>query len=104
MYHRKHTLSQDGGILRFYRGVGPALIQGPMSRFGDTAANAGTLALLDSYDATNTLPVRRILVLDTLHGTANGAMQHSFLIAHMGHVCMRQWCSRSLNGDCGRLV
>lgn len=51
------TLYADGGILRFYRGVGPALIQGPMSRFGDTAANAGTLALLDSYDATSTLPV-----------------------------------------------
>jgi hypothetical protein len=29
-----------------------------MSRFGDTAANAGTLAMLDSYDATSTLPVR----------------------------------------------
>jgi hypothetical protein len=53
-----HKLPQDGGILRFYRGVGPALIQGPMSRFGDTAANAGTLAMLDSYDATSTLPVR----------------------------------------------
>lgn len=51
------TLYADGGILRFYRGVGPALIQGPMSRFGDTAANAGTLALLDSYASTSTLPV-----------------------------------------------
>ncbi len=48
---------QDGGVRRFYRGVGPALIQGPMSRFGDTAANAGTLALLDSYDSTSSLPV-----------------------------------------------
>ena len=28
-----------------------------MSRFGDTAANSGTLALLDSYDSTATLPV-----------------------------------------------
>lgn len=52
----KH-LYKDGGIIRFYRGVGPALIQGPMSRFGDTAANAGSLALLDSYDATSHLPV-----------------------------------------------
>lgn len=54
-----HVSLQDGGIRRFYRGVGPALIQGPMSRFGDTAANAGTLAMLDSYDATSTLPVIR---------------------------------------------
>ena len=43
--------------------MGPALIQGPMSRFGDTAANAGTLALLDSYDATSTLPVRALCLL-----------------------------------------
>ena len=32
------TLYSDGGIPRFYRGVLPALVQGPMSRFGDTAA------------------------------------------------------------------
>lgn len=51
---------QEGGIVRFYRGLGPALIQGPMSRFGDTAANAGTLALLDSYDATSNMAVRHL--------------------------------------------
>jgi hypothetical protein len=42
------TLYKDGGIPRFYRGVGPALVQGPLSRFGDTAANAGTLSLLEN--------------------------------------------------------
>lgn len=42
-----HMLYSDGGIARFYRGVGPALIQGPLSRFGDTAANAGMLAFLE---------------------------------------------------------
>ena len=47
----------SGGIRRFYRGVGPALIQGPMSRFGDTAANSGMMALLNSYDNTKDLPV-----------------------------------------------
>lgn len=51
------TLYADGGIRRFYRGVGPALIQGPLSRFGDTAANSGVLTLLDSFDSTKTLPV-----------------------------------------------
>ena len=40
------TLYEDGGrglkgITRFYRGLVPALFQGPLSRFGDTAANTG---------------------------------------------------------------
>lgn len=47
------TLYDDGGIRRFYKGVGPALLQGPLSRFGDTAANAGVLAFLEH----STLPV-----------------------------------------------
>lgn len=51
------TLYADGGLRRFYRGVGPALIQGPLSRFGDTAANSGILSLLDSMDSTKNLPV-----------------------------------------------
>jgi len=51
------TLYSDGGIRRFYRGVGPALFQGPLSRFGDTAANAGMLALLASSSATQDMPV-----------------------------------------------
>lgn len=51
------TLYADGGIGRFYRGVGPALFQGPLSRFGDTAANAGMLALLASTEQTKNLPV-----------------------------------------------
>ncbi|MEW5298010.1 MAG: hypothetical protein WDW36_001174 [Sanguina aurantia] len=44
------TLWKDGGIPRFYSGLGPALIQGPLSRFGDTAANTGALALLEDVD------------------------------------------------------
>ena len=32
-------------------------MQGPLSRFGDTAANTGTLAALDAIDATANLPV-----------------------------------------------
>ena len=70
------ALYKDGGIPRFYRGtlltlpaislvdatrrrVGliPALMQGPLSRFGDTAANTGTLALLDTFESTKDLPV-----------------------------------------------
>jgi len=51
------TLYADGGVLRFYRGVLPALIQGPLSRFGDTAANTGVLTLLNSLDATKDMSV-----------------------------------------------
>ena len=46
-----------GGIARFYRGLFPALLQGPLSRFGDTAANAGVMTLVDSMSSTRDLPV-----------------------------------------------
>ncbi|KAL0571935.1 hypothetical protein V5O48_010025 [Marasmius crinis-equi] len=44
------------GFRRFYAGLLPALIQGPISRFGDTASNVGILALLNSNEYTRTLP------------------------------------------------
>lgn len=50
------ALYKDGGIPRFYRGVVPALLQGPLSRFGDTAANTGTIELLNNLDVTKDLP------------------------------------------------
>lgn len=55
------ALYKDGGggipgIARFYRGLVPALMQGPLSRFGDTAANTGTLVILDSYASTKEWP------------------------------------------------
>jgi len=37
----------EGGIPRFYRGLVPGMIQAPVSRFGDTAANDGALAALE---------------------------------------------------------
>ena len=40
------ALYREGGLLRLYQGVLPALVMGPLCRFGDTAANAGALALL----------------------------------------------------------
>jgi len=49
------TLYQSG-VGRYYQGLGPALIQGPVSRFGDTAANAGILALLQSNSYLKDLP------------------------------------------------
>ena len=50
-------LYRDGGLGRFYKGVGPALIQGPLSRFGDTASNAGILSLMNQNESTKSLPV-----------------------------------------------
>lgn len=41
-------LYKEGGIPRFYQGLPFALVQGPLTRFGDTAANVGILALLDA--------------------------------------------------------
>jgi len=40
-------LYAEGGVPRFYRGLAPGLIQAPMARFGDTAANDGALAALE---------------------------------------------------------
>lgn len=50
------TLYKDGGLRRFYRGYGPAMLQGPLSRFGDTAANSGVLAYMDADPRTANLP------------------------------------------------
>jgi len=37
----------EGGVVRFYRGLAPGLVQAPVSRFGDTASNDGALAALE---------------------------------------------------------
>lgn len=70
------TLWKDGGIPRFYRGVLPALMQGPLSRFGDTASNAGTLVLLDSFDQTKDLPVG----VKSIVASTNAALFRIFLM------------------------
>jgi hypothetical protein len=46
------TLYKQGGMGRFYEGLGFALIQGPLSRFGSTAANDGCRALLKNFETT----------------------------------------------------
>jgi hypothetical protein len=50
-------LYHDGGFSRYYQGLSAALIQGPTARFGDTAANAGILALLQSNTYMKKLPM-----------------------------------------------
>merc|ERR1719158_1377997 len=49
-------LTSEGGIPRLYQGLPFALIQGPLSRFGDTATNVGVLALFDSIPAAAGIP------------------------------------------------
>lgn len=51
-----YTLYEDGGWTRYYQGLTAALFQGPISRFGDTAANVGMLALLNSNSHTSKFP------------------------------------------------
>lgn len=51
-------------------------LQGPLSRFGDTAANAGTLSLLDSYEMTSGLNVG----LKTVVASAAAASFRIFLM------------------------
>lgn len=70
------TLYADGGIPRFYRGVLPALFQGPLSRFGDTAANTGVLTLLNGLDMTRDLGVG----VKTVAASASAAAFRIFLM------------------------
>jgi len=46
------VLLRQGGLPRFYKGLGFALVQAPLSRFVSTAANDGVEALLSSLEAT----------------------------------------------------
>lgn len=56
----KHIYKDGGGglsgILRFYRGVAPALVQGPLSRFGDTASNEGAMAIMNNHPMFEGVP------------------------------------------------
>lgn len=41
------NLYAEGGIPRFYRGIFPALMIGPISRFGDTAMNGAAISMFE---------------------------------------------------------
>lgn len=45
-------LYAEGGLPRFYRGLPFALVQAPLCRFGDTAANTGVLIALNDREET----------------------------------------------------
>lgn len=52
-----NTLYNNGGIRRFYRGIGPALLQGPASRFGDTFSNTFALSLCKNNEFLKNAPI-----------------------------------------------
>jgi len=63
-------LYKEGGLRRFYRGFGPAIFQGPLSRFGDTAANTGVITYLNSNENTANWPTS----LKTMIASATAAL------------------------------
>jgi hypothetical protein len=63
------ALYGGGGLRRFYAGLSAAVLQGPLSRFGDTASNAAIISYLESTPATRSLPV----VAQTLAGSVVAA-------------------------------
>jgi len=69
-------LWNEGGIPRLYQGLPFALVQGPLTRFGDTAANVGILALLESIPETQSLP----LAVKTGLGSVSAGLWRIFLM------------------------
>mmetsp|Transcript_15834 Transcript_15834/g.33746 ORF Transcript_15834/g.33746 Transcript_15834/m.33746 type:complete len:428 (+) Transcript_15834:199-1482(+) len=69
-------LYSDGGIPRLDQGLPFALVQGPLTRFGDTAANVGILALLESLPETSQWP----LPLKTAAGSVAAGTWRIFLM------------------------
>jgi len=69
------TLYAEGGIARLYRGFCPALLQGPLLRFGDTATNAGVLAMFEHIQVEH-LPI----FLRTAFASASAAALRVMLV------------------------
>ena len=69
-------LWKEGGIPRLYQGLPFALVQGPLTRFGDTAANVGILSLLESIPETQSLP----LSVKTALGSISAGLWRIFLM------------------------
>ena len=69
-------LYNEGGVPRLYQGLPFAIVQGPLTRFGDTAANVGILALLESIPETASLP----LPLKTFAGSLTAGLWRIILM------------------------
>ena len=57
MTQAMRNLYRQGGIPRFYTGYSMAILQGPLSRFGDTASNMGMMSFLEQTEQTQNLPI-----------------------------------------------
>ena len=62
------TLYEEGGLPRLYRGVQYALVQNPLSRFGDAAANAAVPTLIVSLVPGIPLPASQAVASATAAG------------------------------------
>ena len=69
------SLYAEGGVPRLYRGVQYALVQSPLSRFGDAAANAAVPALVVAFfaDGGNPLGVDVVVPLAASQACASVA-------------------------------
>jgi len=81
-------LWEQGGLPRFYQGIGFALLQQPLSRFGDTAANTGVVNIHHSTHASTF----RQMFASRLVQCIDGAAEEQFL------YCLRRFCSSILFG------
>ena len=88
------------GIARFYRGYFPALMQGPLARFGDTAANAGVMAFMESNESTRDLPV----MVKTLGASIAAAGMRIFLMPIDAWKTTKQVSDNNSNRTIGRVA
>jgi Mitochondrial carrier protein len=74
-----HTLYQNGGILRFYRGISFALIQAPLSKFVSTASNDSIQLLLSQLFYTKQWgPERTTIIASILVGLGRILLMRTF--------------------------
>jgi hypothetical protein len=70
-------LYAEGGIPRFYKGIAYAIILGPLSKFGATAANEGSKVLVESFESDRPASAQ---LYASLLGTALTVLWRIFLM------------------------
>jgi hypothetical protein len=83
-------LYSEGGVRRFYSGVGYAMIQAPLARFGDTAANEGVKEL---FEGTKVPPTIVTLVAALVAGIWRVCISPVDMFKTTMQVCM--WTGRA---------
>ena len=80
------ALYEEGGLPRLYRGVQYALVQNPLSRFGDAAANAAVPTLIVSLVPGIPLPASQAVASATAASSVSSATCDS-ICACDGSAC-----------------